>query len=530
MEYRVLARKYRPATFADLVGQETLVRTLSNAITTGRIAHAFLLTGIRRIGKTTTARIIARALNCIGPDGKGEATINPCGICSNCTMIAADRHPDVVEMDAASHTGVGDIRDLIETVRYLPTSARHKIYIIDEVHMLSTSAFNALLKTLEEPPPHVKFIFATTESRKIPVTILSRCQRFDLRRLDTQSLAAHLERIAGEENIVIEKEALTLLSIAAEGSVRDGLSLLDRAIAHHTGSSNAISAAEIRTLLGLADRSQTLQLLRDILSGDVGAALSAFRKSYEQGADPALIIQDALDFTHFITRIKLVPEATQDQAFSEHERVEAGRMATALSLPALARLWQMLLKGLTEIRQAPSALAAGEMILARIAYAAELPTPAEAIQAARRTAPASSAATPATNSATSLPPAPLLTISDFAQVITLFEQKKEALLASQLRQFASLIAFEQGRIELHMKGGMIARDFPSRIGQLLSEWTGSNWKIILSDTPGAKTVEEQHADKRAHEHRQAAEHPLVSSVMEHFPGAELVDVRVSEEV
>ncbi len=541
MEYRVLARKYRPTSFADLVGQEALVRTLSNAIRLNRIAHAFLLTGIRGIGKTTTARIIARALNCVGADGQGGATIEPCGVCPNCKMIAEDRHPDVLEMDAASHTGVNDIRDLIETVRYLPTSARAKIYIIDEVHMLSNSAFNALLKTLEEPPPHVKFIFATTEARKIPVTILSRCQRFDLSRLDTEALAAHLGNVAAKENVAIEPEALTLLSIAAEGSVRDGLSLLDRAIAHGDGEA-AISADQVRAMLGLADRSQTLLLLRELLSGNSALTLRMFRELYEKGADPALVLQDCLELTHFITRVKLVPESADDPAFSPHEREQARQMAGKLSMPALSRLWQMLLKGVSEMKQAPSPVAAGEMILARIAFASDLPTPAELIQTIQRnpvaamptrqadavSAPVSPMPVmdsaprpqPAQPAAPALVPMP----QDFPAMVALFERQREALLASQLRQFASLVSYAPGKVELHMQS-MLSREFPAKVAQLMQEWTGQEWKILLSDKPGAPTLEAQETERKEQEKQAARDHPLVASILEQFPGAEVAAVK-----
>lgn len=382
MEYRVLARKYRPTNFDDLIGQDVLVQTLSNAIKTGRIAHAFLLTGIRGIGKTTTARIIARALNCIGPDGQGGPTIAPCGTCPNCKMISEDRHVDVLEMDAASHTGVGDIRELIDTVRYLPTSARYKIYIIDEVHMLSNSAFNALLKTLEEPPPHVKFIFATTEARKIPVTILSRCQRFDLKRIEMEMLANHLSNIAKKESIDAEPEALSLIAIAAEGSVRDSLSLLDQAIARteEKDGKTLVTTDSVRKMIGSADKTATFRLIEKCLSATPGEALDEVQAQYNAGADPLLMVQDALDATHLITRVKVAPAALNDVALSENDRNQAKKFASELSMPVLTRLWQMLLKGIGEVRMAPQPLAALEMLVVRVAYAAQLPTPAEAIK------------------------------------------------------------------------------------------------------------------------------------------------------
>src|SRR5690606_38326005 len=377
--YRVLARKYRPQTFDALVGQEALVQTLTNAIETGRIAHAFILTGVRGIGKTTTARIIARALNCVGPDGAGGPTARPCGQCANCRAIAEDRHVDIIEMDAASRTGVEDMRELIEGVRYKPVNARFKVYIIDEVHMLSKSAFNALLKTLEEPPEHVKFVFATTEIRKVPVTVLSRCQRFDLRRLDQQLLATHLGAIAAKEGAKVAPEALAMLARAADGSVRDGMSLLDQAIAH--GVDGAVDAEVVRAMLGLADRGLILDLFDLVMRGDIKGALGQIAEMYRAGADPVVVVQDLLDLTHWMTRLKIVPDAAEGLAVSEAERGRASDMAGRLPMAALTRAWQMLLKGLAEVQSAPQPLAALEMVLVRLAYAAELPAPADLVKA-----------------------------------------------------------------------------------------------------------------------------------------------------
>jgi DNA polymerase-3 subunit gamma/tau len=351
--YRVLARKYRPATFADLIGQEAMVRTLTNALRSGRLAHAFVLTGVRGVGKTTTARIIARALNCVGPDGQGGPTAEPCGRCEHCRAIAEDRHVDVIEMDAASRTGVDDIRELIDGVRYRPTSARYKIYIVDEVHMLSKNAFNALLKTLEEPPPHVKFVFATTEIRKIPVTVLSRCQRFDLRRIDEDALRAHFRAIAEREGAKIADAALGLIARAADGSVRDGLSLLDQAISHADGP-NEIGEADVRAMLGLADRTLTFDLVEAALKGDAARALAVLAAQHDAGADASQAVEDALGLVHWLTRIKLAPEAADDLAVPELERKRGRAMAEALPIPALARAWQILLKGLAETRGAPN--------------------------------------------------------------------------------------------------------------------------------------------------------------------------------
>ena len=376
-DYRVLARKYRPATFSGLIGQDVLVRTLTNAIKTGRLAHAFMLTGVRGVGKTTTARIIARALNCIGPDGNGGPTTEPCGQCPNCRAIAEDRHVDVMEMDAASRTGVDDIRELIDGVRYRPTSARYKIYIIDEVHMLSKNAFNALLKTLEEPPEHVKFIFATTEIRKVPVTVLSRCQRFDLRRVDVQLLEKHFAAIAEQEGASLNPTALYLIARAADGSVRDGLSLLDQAISRAEGE---ITDTQVRDMLGLADRSQSFDLLESAMAGDAKAALAMFEQMFNDGADPAAVIEDLLEVVHLLTRVKVEPTVLADPALPEIERRRGRELTERLSMPALSRAWQMLLKAIGEVRSAPSARHATDMALVRLAYTATLPTPEEALR------------------------------------------------------------------------------------------------------------------------------------------------------
>src|SRR4051812_40064480 len=376
LPYRVLARKYRPVDFTTLVGQEAMVRTLRNAIATGRIAHAFMLTGVRGVGKTTTARIIARALNCVGPDGKGGPTVDPCGVCEHCVAIQEDRDVDVIEMDAASRTGVADARELIEGVRYRPVSARYKVYIIDEVHMLSSAAFNALLKTLEEPPPHVKFIFATTEIRKVPVTVLSRCQRFDLKRVPHEVLVEHFGKIAQAEKVEISPEALGLLARAAVGSVRDGLSMLDQAIAHGGG---VVDAAQVRDMLGLADRSRVLELFEKTMRGDASAVVASLGEMHDAGADPVVILQDMLELTHWVTRLKVAPEAGANSADSE--RTQGLAMAQKLSMASLTRAWALLMKGLQETLAAPSPIRAAEMALIRICYAADLPSPADALKA-----------------------------------------------------------------------------------------------------------------------------------------------------
>ncbi|HRJ62591.1 MAG TPA: DNA polymerase III subunit gamma/tau, partial [Azospirillaceae bacterium] len=375
--YRVLARKYRPRSFAELIGQDALVRTLSNAIQSGRIAQAFMLTGVRGVGKTTTARIIARALNCVGPDGNGGPTVSPCGVCDNCRAIAEDRHVDVLEMDAASHTGVDDIRDIIDGVRYAPAAARYKLYIIDEVHMLSKNAFNALLKTLEEPPAHVKFVFATTEIRKVPVTVLSRCQRFDLRRVESAVLKEHFTRIAGLEGASLEPEAAALLARAADGSVRDGLSLLDQAIALAAGT---VSAGQVRDMLGLADRARIIDLFDAALTARPAEALEILADLRRAGADPIVILQDLLDLTHELTRLKVVPGAGDDNLTPEAERKRGGDLSARLGMPALTRAWQILLKGLGEAQNAPAPHQALDMVIIRLSFASDLPTPGDLIR------------------------------------------------------------------------------------------------------------------------------------------------------
>jgi len=558
MEYRVLARKYRPASFADLIGQDVLVRTLSNAIKSGRIAHAFLLTGIRGVGKTTTARIIARALNCIGPDGQGGPTISPCGVCTHCRMVAEDRHVDVLEMDAASHTGVSDIRELIDTVRYLPGAARYKVYIIDEVHMLSASAFNALLKTLEEPPPHVKFIFATTEARKIPVTILSRCQRFDLKRVELETLQVHLGRIAEKEGLQIEADALRLIAIAAEGSVRDALSLLDQAIAQ--GTENGVEG--VRRMLGLSDRSQTATLLETLFAGDVSGSLCLFKSLYEAGADPLLVVQDCLEFVHFITRLKLVPDLAKDASFAEEERKRAAILAGKLSTPVLTRAWQLLLKGAGEVRLAGMPAAAAEMVFVRVAHAADLPLPADIVRNLEQNGTSSpsgpgggrqarvsestsavAAARPvqtgnlavsrepvAVGASVQRPHLALVTdtqsvaqLSNFAEAVELFLRQREMVLHSYLTQSCRLVAFTPGHIELQASGDL-PRDFTTKAAQCLQRWTGSRWSVALSDRQGEPTLHEQQRQRKEKQIADAAIHPLVAGVLAQFPGAEVTDI------
>ena len=539
--YRVLARKYRPQTFAELIGQNAMVRTLANAIAAGRLAHAFILTGVRGVGKTSTARLIARALNCVGPDGKGGPTVAPCGQCDPCRSIAESRHVDVLEMDAASRTGVEDIREIIEGVRYSPVSARYKIYIIDEVHMLSRNAFNALLKTLEEPPPHVKFIFATTEIRKVPVTVLSRCQRFDLKRVETRLLIEHFRAIAKKENAEIEDAALTLIARAAEGSVRDGLSLLDQAIAHGGGT---MDETQVRDMLGLADRTQVLDLYRAIMAGEVEDALSRLRSQYDQGADPLVVLQDLLELTHWVTRLKVAPDAGSDAVVSEAERTMGGEFARDLSIPVLTRAWQMLLKGLEEMRAAPSPIAAAEMIIVRLAHVADLPSPAELARRAIGSRPTTStpsrpAPSPASRgggetSASAARSAPIAAPSTaptayaqpqrFADVVALFEANREMRIAQNLTDNVHLVRFAPGRLEVRLKPEAPA-DLLNKVTSRLKEWTDRQWIVSLSQDDGEATLHDQELAMKARLRAEVERDPLVRDILSAFPGAEITDIR-----
>jgi DNA polymerase-3 subunit gamma/tau len=537
--YRVLARKYRPVDFTTLVGQEAMVRTLRNAIATGRIAHAFMLTGVRGVGKTTTARIIARALNCIGPDGTGGPTVDPCGVCDNCKAITEDRHVDVIEMDAASRTGIDDVRELIEGVRYRPVSARYKVYIIDEVHMLSEKAFNALLKTLEEPPPHVKFLFATTEIRKVPVTVLSRCQRFDLKRVPQETLVEHFGKIAQAEKVEISPEALVLLARAADGSVRDGLSMLDQAIAHGGG---VVDAAQVRDMLGLADRSRVLELFEKVMRGDAPAMVAALGEMHDSGADPVVVLQDLLELTHWVTRLKVAPEAAASTA--DTERAQGLAMAGKLSMASLTRAWTLLLKGLQETLAAPSPLRAAEMALIRLCYVADLPSPADAIKSLQNGGgvPAAGASAPpaprgnggggavarlATQPATAVAaqaapamPAP----RNFTEVVALFETRREARLVHSLMHHVHEVRCEPGLIEFRPEPKAPA-DLAPRLSELLSQWTGRRWIASVSSAEGRPTLIQQKATKADDLRSSAENNELVLAILKTFPGAKLDAVR-----
>ncbi|MDT7949978.1 MAG: DNA polymerase III subunit gamma/tau [Acetobacteraceae bacterium] len=530
--YRVLARKYRPTTFDDLIGQEAMVRILRRAFAQGRIAHAWMLTGVRGVGKTTTARIIARALNCIGPDGQGGPTADPCGVCPNCVAILADRHPDVIEMDAASNTGVDDVREVIDATRYRPLQARYKVFIIDEVHMLSRNAFNALLKTLEEPPPHVKFVFATTEIRKVPITVLSRCQRFDLRRISVAELKGLFGQIAQRENITAEPAALDLIARAADGSARDGLSLLDQAIAQ-TGGETPVTAADTAEMLGLADRSAVFDLMEAVLAGQTEAALAITDRAHGRGADLGVVLGDLLELTHTLTRLKTVPGLAGGTDLPEMERVRGGALADRLGVPVLGRLWQMLLKGTQEVDTAADRRAAAEMVLIRICYTADLPTPGDLIRrlgdpsgprAPDRPPPPPDGGMRAVAGGGSVARAqPVEAVSatpqlrSFRDVVALVAHD-QPVLHGHLLHSVHLVRFAPGMIELRPHAAA-PRDLAAALGRFLLEATGNRWTIALSQAEGEPTLAEQGQAADLARRGVAAEHPLVRAILEAFPGA-----------
>jgi len=510
--YRVLARKYRPQTFAELIGQDAMVKTLANAIERGRIAHAFLLTGVRGVGKTSTARLIAKALNCIGPDGQGGPTITPCNVCEPCRAISEGRHIDVIEMDAASHTGIDDIREIIDAVRYTPVSARYKIYIIDEVHMLSKQAFNGLLKTLEEPPEHVKFFLATTEVNKVPVTVLSRCQRFDLRRIPAEKLAAHFAEVATAENVEVEPEALGMIARAAEGSARDGLSILDQAIAHGSGE---VTVEQVRDMLGLADRGRIRRLLHLMLSGDAAAALAELDQAHELGIDPTQLLRGLMESLHAATRAKA--GANADALQSAEERESAAVMAAALSWGTIHRLWQMLLKGLQDVEIAPDPREAAEMALLRLIHAAEMPDPASLI--AKLSGEGAVAVTSSTPSAKPSGTTARLP-SDFRALVKLLEDSKKALLAQQLHDLVGLVRFAPPELVLKPTRPL-GPDWPRDLALALKSATGTSWQVSLSDESAEPSLLDQ--EKMAEERVRAdvLADPNVRSVMDAFPDSEL---------
>jgi DNA polymerase-3 subunit gamma/tau len=577
--YRVLARKYRPASFDDLIGQDAMVRTLSNAFETGRIPQAWILTGVRGVGKTTTARILARALNYALPDGSiAGPTIRMPTLGVNCQAIIESRHVDVLEMDAASHNSVDDVRQINDAIRYAPASARYKVYILDEVHMLSGAAFNALLKTLEEPPPHAKFIFATTEIRKVPITILSRCQRFDLRRVEADRLVSHLEGIAAKESVVAEPEALALITRAAEGSVRDALSLFDQAIAHAAG---PVRAEDVRQMLGLADRTRVIDLFDALLRGDAPAALRELRDQYDSGADPAVVLADLAEFTHFVTRVKLVPAVAEDRSLAEVERTRGRALAAALSMRVLSRTWQMLFKGLTEVQTAPKPIAAAEMVLVRIAYAADLPTPdevirsletggtaagpasasastpargdapvatrnaaprmeaprvegsrpeptsAEAMRGSPRAALASNLAVDPVDAAPADPGAEPLAVSRFEDIVALAGRMRDLQTKAALERDLRLVRCEDGRLEIALEPNA-SKALVGELGRKLSQWTGRRWMVVVSAEQGQPTIRAQQDARRVALENDVRLDPLVQAVLAKYPGAEIVAVRAPD--
>lgn len=545
-QYVVLARKYRPQNFEDLLGQDALVQTLTNAIQNNRLHHAYILTGIRGVGKTTTARLIARALNCTGADGKGGPTIHPCGVCDNCKAIAAGRHMDVMELDAASHTGVDDIRELLDSARYAPTNARYKVYIIDEVHMLSKGAFNALLKTLEEPPAHVKFIFATTEIRKVPVTILSRCQRFDLQRLSVETLTQLFTKILANENIPAETEALDIIAKAADGSARDGLSLLDQAIVLSNGN---INTDVVKKMLGLADRSQTLTLFENLVNGNMEAVLKDISEQYTNGATPMIVLQDLINITHDLAKVKIIPALLNSTSLSEIEKKTFATLSTSCSLAVLSKIWQMLIKGISEINKAPSAVEALEMILLRVAYSASLPTPYEILNEVKKNSDLagtnsvysgqsallqnSAAAVPV-----SVPPSGTEKKNDLTATVSAgetsgfntvedllryLEGTKKALIEYSIKHDVCIREFSDGHIAMNIAPS-IHQDFIMNLHKLLSEATGRQWEIEIIKGDLGETIADKEKSAAEATKKNVSEYPLVKKILEEFKGAKIETV------
>ena len=582
--YQVLARKYRPETFKDLVGQDAMVQTLRNAFAADRIAQAFIMTGIRGTGKTTTARIIAKGLNCTGPDGTGGATTDPCGVCDACCAIMQGRHVDVMEMDAASRTGVGDIREIIDSVHYRAASARYKIYIIDEVHMLSTSAFNALLKTLEEPPAHVKFIFATTEIRKVPVTVLSRCQRFDLRRIEPEVMMALTQRIADAEGAKITRDALALITRAAEGSARDATSLLDQAISHGAGET---TAEQVRAMLGLADRSRVMDLFDMVMKGDAHAALNELSAQYADGADPMAVLKDLAEITHWISVVQITPDAADDPTLSPDQRSRGQSMAQSLPMRVLTRMWQMLLKALDEVAQAPNAMMAAEMALIRLTHVADMPSPDELIRklqstpplptrpagAAAPSHPASGGQQPSTTGgsaatddgaapqgtprpdSTKMTPTPrspgaqtpaasavgdgavqalavdqaLALYPSFDHVIELIRFNRDVKLLVEVETGVQLAKYQPGRIEF-VPTDSAPNDLSQRLGQQLQLWTGNRWAVSVVNTGGQATIAARRDNAENALKAEAEIHPLVQAVLAEFPKAKITQIRTPADI
>ncbi len=546
--YQVLARKYRPQTFADLIGQEAMVRTLRNAFEANRIAHAFVMTGVRGVGKTTTARIIAKGLNCIGPAGAGGPTIEPCGTCGSCIAIAEGRHVDVLEYDAASNTQVDKMRDILASIPYRPTEARYKIIIFDEVHMLSTGSFNALLKTLEEPPAHVKFIFATTEIRKVPVTILSRCQRHDLKRIEPEVMMAHLRSILVAEGAAVAEDALALITRAAEGSVRDALSLLDQAIAHGAGET---TADQVRAMLGLADRGRVLDLFDLVMQGNAEAALAELSSQYADGADPMAVLRDLAEITHWISVVKITPDAADDPTTAPDERMRGLDMAQRLPMRALSRMWQMLLKALEEVTLAPNAMMAAEMAIIRLTHVADLPDPetlirrlqsqpqpaaisAPAAQRAPQTGPRMASAPQVSSkgsvtsqgaaTAVALAPDAVGHLATFDQVVALIREKRDMKLLVEVENSLRLVHYAPGRIEFQPAADA-APDLAARLSQRLQSWTGTRWGVSVTGFGGAATITETRDKDRLDAEADVTRQPLVQAVLAAFPGAKIAEIR-----
>jgi DNA polymerase-3 subunit gamma/tau len=548
--YRVLARKYRPMRFEDLVGQEPMVRTLANSFAASRIHQAYILTGVRGVGKTTTARILARAFNYALPGKIDRPSIDMPELGLHCQAIMESRHVDVIEMDAASHTGIDDVREIIENARYRPVSARTKVYIIDEVHMLSKQAFNGLLKTLEEPPEHVKFLFATTEIEKVPITVRSRCIRFDLRRIESGPMVGHLSKICDAEGVAAEPEALALIARVAEGSVRDALSLLDQGIAH--GGETGVTALAIRDMLGLSDRGEVVALFERVMKGEIAAALEIVRALHQAGADPADILIELAEFCHFVTRAKIAPAATEDPAVSEIERERAQEFADKLSLGVLARTWQILLKGVEDVKDSPRPLASAEMALIRLAYASDLPSPEETIRrlshetdSPRRAPPlpsggpsgsggprasmrlAATAPVPVASAPLPAPAAVAPRLARFDDVVALARAKRDIQLTQSLERDVRLARFEQGSIAFTLVEGAES-GLAQTLSRRLQEWTGERWIVALVPGSTASTLRETAQAREAERTSNAASHPLVQKVLDRFKGARIVDVRRPE--
>lgn len=528
-QYVVLARKYRPQKFEDLLGQDALVKTLTNAIENNRLHHAYILTGIRGVGKTTTARLIARALNCTGPDGKGGPTIHPCGECDNCKAIAAGRHMDVLELDAASHTGVDDVRELLDSARYAPTNARYKVYIIDEVHMLSKGAFNALLKTLEEPPAHVKFIFATTEIRKVPVTILSRCQRFDLQRLTVETLKELFAKILKNENIPAEDEALEIIARAADGSARDGLSLLDQAIVLSNGD---IKTEVVKKMLGLADRGQTLALFEKLVNGDMETVLKNVSEQYTNGATPMIILQDLINITHDMAKVKIMPTLLDQAGIGEIEKQTLINLSKVCSFAVLSKIWQMLIKGIGELNLAPSAVEALEMILLRVAYSATLPTPAEILNEVKKNSDnivklAGQHGTVECEKKNNIDAADsnknYIDLNTVEDLLKYLETSKKALIEYAVKNDICIREFSNGHMAINISPN-VHQDFIMNFHKVLLDATGKKWEIEIVKGDLGETIADKEKSVVEAKKKNVAEYPLVKKILEEFKGAKIETV------